>query len=169
MPNIVVIGAQWGDEGKGKVVDIVTPHVDVVARYNGGNNAGHTVVIGALATVLALVLDIVAYESFLFLIGSVFVPLIGTFVVDYYLLRRHAWDVTDQARPRLRMLVPWAAGFVTYQLINPVQVPGWADFWAGLQADLGFVPPAWLSASLASLAVSAAVALAVGLPGRRRG
>jgi nucleobase:cation symporter-1, NCS1 family len=127
------------------------------------------VVIGALATVLALVLDIVAYESFLFLIGSVFVPLIGTFVVDYYLLRRHAWDVSDRARPRLRMLVPWAAGFVTYQLINPVQVPGWADFWAGLQADLGFVPPAWLSASLASLAVSAAVALAVGLPGRRRG
>ncbi|MBI1734490.1 MAG: adenylosuccinate synthase [Candidatus Rokubacteria bacterium] len=46
MANIVVVGTQWGDEGKGKVVDIVTPHVDVVARYNGGNNAGHTVVVG---------------------------------------------------------------------------------------------------------------------------
>src|SRR6266550_2771567 len=46
MPNIVVIGAQWGDEGKGKVVDIITPHVNVVARLAGGNNAGHTVVVG---------------------------------------------------------------------------------------------------------------------------
>jgi adenylosuccinate synthase len=46
MPNIVVIGAQWGDEGKGKVVDVITPHVNVVVRFSGGNNAGHTVVVG---------------------------------------------------------------------------------------------------------------------------
>jgi adenylosuccinate synthase len=46
MPNIVVVGAQWGDEGKGKVVDVLTPQVDVVVRYQGGNNAGHTVVVG---------------------------------------------------------------------------------------------------------------------------
>ena len=46
MPNIVVIGAQWGDEGKGKVVDIITPQVNVVVRFQGGNNAGHTVVVG---------------------------------------------------------------------------------------------------------------------------
>jgi adenylosuccinate synthase len=46
MPNIVVIGAQWGDEGKGKVIDVITPHVNVVVRFSGGNNAGHTVVVG---------------------------------------------------------------------------------------------------------------------------
>ena len=46
MPNIVIVGAQWGDEGKGKVVDVLTPYVDVVVRYQGGNNAGHTVVVG---------------------------------------------------------------------------------------------------------------------------
>ena len=46
MANIVVVGAQWGDEGKGKVVDVITPHADVVVRYQGGNNAGHTVVVG---------------------------------------------------------------------------------------------------------------------------
>jgi adenylosuccinate synthase len=46
MPNIVVVGTQWGDEGKGKVVDILTPHLNVVVRYAGGNNAGHTVVVG---------------------------------------------------------------------------------------------------------------------------
>src|SRR5437667_1366430 len=46
MPNIVVVGTQWGDEGKGKIVDILAPHVNVVARFAGGNNAGHTVVAG---------------------------------------------------------------------------------------------------------------------------
>ncbi|PYN13909.1 MAG: adenylosuccinate synthase, partial [Candidatus Rokuibacteriota bacterium] len=46
MSNIVVLGTQWGDEGKGKVVDVLTPYVDVVVRYQGGNNAGHTVVVG---------------------------------------------------------------------------------------------------------------------------
>src|SRR5438445_821056 len=46
MPNIVVVGTQWGDEGKGKVVGMLAPHVNVVARFAGGNNAGHTVVVG---------------------------------------------------------------------------------------------------------------------------
>lgn len=46
MPNIVVVGSQWGDEGKGKVTDLLAPHVDAVVRYQGGNNAGHTVVVG---------------------------------------------------------------------------------------------------------------------------
>src|SRR5260221_14744913 len=46
MPNIVVVGAQWGDEGKGKVVDVLASCVDVTVRYQGGNNAGHTVVVG---------------------------------------------------------------------------------------------------------------------------
>ena len=45
MPNIVVVGAQWGDEGKGKVVDVLAACVDVTVRYQGGNNAGHTVVV----------------------------------------------------------------------------------------------------------------------------
>ena len=45
MPNIVIVGAQWGDEGKGKVIDIFAPKVDFIVRYQGGNNAGHTVVI----------------------------------------------------------------------------------------------------------------------------
>src|SRR6185369_1943040 len=44
--NIVIIGAQWGDEGKAKMVDVLTEQVDIVARYQGGSNAGHTVVTG---------------------------------------------------------------------------------------------------------------------------
>jgi len=55
MANVVVIGAQWGDEGKGKVVDIYTEHADEVVRYQGGNNAGHTLVVGDEKTVLHLI------------------------------------------------------------------------------------------------------------------
>ncbi len=55
MPNIVIVGAQWGDEGKGKVVDLIAPCVDVVARYSGGPNAGHTIVFGDRRFVLQLV------------------------------------------------------------------------------------------------------------------
>jgi adenylosuccinate synthase len=52
VPNIVIVGAQWGDEGKGKVVDLVAPCVDVVVRYSGGPNAGHTIVTGERRFVL---------------------------------------------------------------------------------------------------------------------
>ncbi|MEK7870374.1 MAG: adenylosuccinate synthetase, partial [Nitrospirota bacterium] len=43
MGNLVIIGAQWGDEGKGKIVDILARDADIVVRYQGGSNAGHTV------------------------------------------------------------------------------------------------------------------------------
>ncbi|MDH4099072.1 MAG: adenylosuccinate synthase [Nitrospirota bacterium] len=55
MPCIVVVGAQWGDEGKGKIIDILTAEADVVARYQGGHNAGHTVIIGDEKFVLHLI------------------------------------------------------------------------------------------------------------------
>jgi adenylosuccinate synthase len=55
MKNVVVIGAQWGDEGKGKVVDILAPYFDLVVRYNGGHNAGHTVRAGDRKLVLHLI------------------------------------------------------------------------------------------------------------------
>jgi len=45
-PNAAVVGLQWGDEGKGKIVDLLAEQYDVIVRYNGGANAGHTVVIG---------------------------------------------------------------------------------------------------------------------------
>src|ERR671935_558625 len=55
MANVVVVGAQWGDEGKGKIVDLLTQHADVVVRFQGGNNAGHTLVVGGEKTVLHLI------------------------------------------------------------------------------------------------------------------
>ena len=55
MPSLVIVGAQWGDEGKGKVVDLFAAHADVVARFQGGNNAGHTLVVGNEKTVVHLI------------------------------------------------------------------------------------------------------------------
>src|SRR3954463_1137973 len=46
VPATVIVGAQWGDEGKGKIVDLLAEHSDLVCRYNGGPNAGHTIVVG---------------------------------------------------------------------------------------------------------------------------
>ncbi|MDR2379366.1 MAG: adenylosuccinate synthase, partial [Bifidobacteriaceae bacterium] len=54
MPGIVLVGAQWGDEGKGKATDLLGPQVDYVVKFNGGNNAGHTVVIGGQTYALHL-------------------------------------------------------------------------------------------------------------------
>ena len=53
--SVVVLGAQWGDEGKGKIVDLLTEQVGAVARFQGGHNAGHTLVIGGKKTVLHLI------------------------------------------------------------------------------------------------------------------
>jgi adenylosuccinate synthase len=70
MKNIVVIGAQWGDEGKGKIVDILAPHFDIVARYQGGHNAGHTVYIGERKFVLHLIPSGILQEDCLCVIGN---------------------------------------------------------------------------------------------------
>jgi len=55
MPNLALVGTQWGDEGKGKIVDWLAERFDVIARYQGGNNAGHTVIYGGVKQVLHLV------------------------------------------------------------------------------------------------------------------
>jgi adenylosuccinate synthase len=55
MANLAIVGAQWGDEGKGKIVDLVSLHYDIVARYQGGHNAGHTVVIEGKSYILQLI------------------------------------------------------------------------------------------------------------------
>src|SRR5215469_17355831 len=55
MRNIIILGSQWGDEGKGKIVDLFADRFDIVARYQGGHNAGHTVFIGDQKYVLKLI------------------------------------------------------------------------------------------------------------------
>ena len=70
MPNVVCIGAQWGDEGKGKIVDHLSPRADVVVRFQGGPNAGHTIVVDGEKTVLHLIPCGVLHEHSLNVIGN---------------------------------------------------------------------------------------------------
>jgi adenylosuccinate synthase len=68
--SVVILGAQWGDEGKGKIVDLLTERVGAVARFQGGHNAGHTLVIGGKKTVLHLIPSGILRQNVLCLIGN---------------------------------------------------------------------------------------------------
>ncbi|HEV2608089.1 MAG TPA: adenylosuccinate synthase [Xanthomonadaceae bacterium] len=68
--SVVVLGAQWGDEGKGKIVDLLTERIGAVVRFQGGHNAGHTLVIGGKKTVLHLIPSGILREGALCLIGN---------------------------------------------------------------------------------------------------
>ena len=70
MANTILVGAQWGDEGKGKIIDVLTEDADVVVRYAGGNNAGHTVFIGKKKYVLHLVPSGILRKNKLCVIGN---------------------------------------------------------------------------------------------------
>ena len=70
MANTILVGAQWGDEGKGKIIDVLTEQADVVVRYAGGNNAGHTVFIGKQKYVLHLVPSGILRKNKLCVIGN---------------------------------------------------------------------------------------------------
>ncbi len=68
--NIAVLGAQWGDEGKGKIVDLLTPHFSIVARYQGGHNAGHTVYANGRKFVLRLLPSGILHDGITCVIGN---------------------------------------------------------------------------------------------------
>lgn len=70
MANTILVGAQWGDEGKGKIIDVLTERADIVVRYAGGNNAGHTVFVGKTRYVLHLVPSGILRKNKLCVIGN---------------------------------------------------------------------------------------------------
>jgi adenylosuccinate synthase len=70
MMNLAVLGAQWGDEGKGKIVDLLTPRFDIVARYQGGHNAGHTVYVNGTKFVLRLIPSGILHPDVVCVIGN---------------------------------------------------------------------------------------------------
>ena len=122
MPAVVVVGAQWGDEGKGKVVDILAEHADIVVRYQGGNNAGHTLVVGDQKTVLHLIPSGVLHPGTVCVIGNGVVVDPGALIEEVDALRARGYlqdesvlkisdrahltmpyhRAIDQARERLR-------------------------------------------------------------------
>jgi putative hydroxymethylpyrimidine transporter CytX len=125
-------------------------------------------VVGTVATVCALALNIGDYENFLLLIGSVFVPLLGVLVVDYFVISRGNWDLGEQVRARWSTLVPWALGFVAYQLVNPGSISWWVTAWTRVRSWLHVTPSTWMSASILSFVVAAVCTLLAGLVARRR-
>ena len=70
MANVVIVGAQWGDEGKGKIVDLLTQYADLVVRFQGGNNAGHTIVLKGEKFVVHLIPSGILYEDKKCIIGN---------------------------------------------------------------------------------------------------
>jgi adenylosuccinate synthase len=95
MPNVVVVGAQWGDEGKGKVVDLLTSNVNAVVRFQGGNNAGHTLVVDGEKIVLHLLPSGILHPECVCVIGN------GVVVDPEVLLKE-----IDELRERGHMVSP---------------------------------------------------------------
>jgi len=70
MSNVIIVGAQWGDEGKGKIVDLLAEKADMVVRFQGGNNAGHTLVVKGVKTVLHLIPSGILHPNVTCVIGN---------------------------------------------------------------------------------------------------
>ena len=111
MKNIVVVGAQWGDEGKGKVVDILAPHFDIVARYQGGHNAGHTVRIGERKFVLHLIPSGILHEECTCVIGNGVVVDPRAFNAEIEELRHMGIEGSDRlfVSSRAHLILPYHA------------------------------------------------------------
>jgi NCS1 family nucleobase:cation symporter-1 len=118
--------------------------------------------IALLATVLALWINIADYQSFLDLLGSVFVPMFAVFIVDFFVLSHGRWDLSRRAPRRPVMLVPWLVGFVTYQLINPGYISWWVFAWVRIGRLIDFHAASWMSASICSFVVAATFTLVGG-------
>ncbi len=98
MSNVIVLGAQWGDEGKGKVVDLLAERFSVVARYQGGHNAGHTVFIGPKKFVLKLIPSGILRPGVMAVIGNGVVVDLQALAEEMAMLEAAGIDVTKQLR-----------------------------------------------------------------------
>jgi adenylosuccinate synthase len=94
--NLAVLGAQWGDEGKGKIVDLLTPGFDIVARYQGGHNAGHTVYVKGTKFVLRLIPSGILHPGITCVIGNGVVVDPQALFAEVDELAAHGIDVGDR-------------------------------------------------------------------------
>src|SRR5919107_2207709 len=96
MANVAVVGAQWGDEGKGKIVDWLSSRADVVVRYQGGHNAGHTLVIGDVEYKLSLLPSGVVRPNKLSVIGNGVVVDPWALIREIDLIRKKGVEITPE-------------------------------------------------------------------------
>jgi adenylosuccinate synthase len=106
--NLVVIGAQWGDEGKGKIVDLLTDRAGAVVRFQGGHNAGHTLVIGGQKTVLSLIPSGILHDGVRCLIGNGVVLSLDAFFREADALVQRGVPVYERLRvsPNCALILP---------------------------------------------------------------
>ena len=103
---LVVVGAQWGDEGKGKIVDVLAEQADIVIRYNGGNNAGHTVVVRNDIFKLSLLPSGVAQKKHLVIAqGCVVDP--KTLLDEITMIKHHHLPIHLSIDPRVHLVMPY--------------------------------------------------------------
>lgn len=95
MANLLVLGTQWGDEGKGKIVDLLTPSFDVVARYQGGHNAGHTVSVSGKKIILHLIPSGILHKDKLCIIGNGVVIDPKAFLEEIEELKKYGAKIND--------------------------------------------------------------------------
>src|SRR5262245_34471971 len=106
--NVVVIGTQWGDEGKGKIVDLLTERAVAVARFQGGHNAGHTLVIGGEKTILSLIPAGILHEGVQCFIGNGVVLSMPALLSEATMLTRKGVPVFERLRisPACPLILP---------------------------------------------------------------
>ncbi|MCD4755921.1 MAG: adenylosuccinate synthase, partial [Deltaproteobacteria bacterium] len=110
MSTLVVVGTQWGDEGKGKIVDILTEHADVIVRFQGGNNAGHTLVVDGEKFIFHLIPSGILNDDKLCLIGNGVVIDPSVFIQELEGLASRGRPVTaDRLRlsPNAHLIMPY--------------------------------------------------------------
>ena len=109
MNNLIVLGAQWGDEGKGKLVDLLSDRFDVVIRYQGGHNAGHTIIVGDRKFVLKLIPSGILHPGKTAVIGNGLVVDPVALVTEIDALEASGVDVARQLRisNRAHVLLPF--------------------------------------------------------------
>jgi adenylosuccinate synthase len=107
--NLAVVGAQWGDEGKGKIVDLLTPRFSIVARYQGGHNAGHTVLVGGTRLILHLIPSGILHPGVTCVIGNGVVVDPKALFEEIATLNAHGIDVDDRLRisDRAHVILPY--------------------------------------------------------------
>ncbi len=107
--TVVVLGTQWGDEGKGKIVDLLTDQADAVVRFQGGHNAGHTLVIDGKKTVLHLIPSGILRENVLCLIGNGVVLSPTALLEEIGMLEQNGVPVRERLRlsPSCPLILPY--------------------------------------------------------------
>jgi adenylosuccinate synthase len=108
MPLEIVVGTQWGDEGKGRVVDLMSARADIVARYNGGDNAGHTVTVGSQTFKLHLIPSGIVHPHTVGVLGNGTVIYPETLFKEIDMLRQNGLKVDAQ-----RLRISFAAHLIT--------------------------------------------------------